>query len=244
MVELGPWRSHLREERPVTPRADAGARLPVEPSHASTAMSTLDVKTLEAWLWDASCQIRGPLDAPKFKDYILPLIFLKRLSDVFDDEVSRVADEVGDLGTARKIIDEDHGLVRFYLPAESRWNFIALKTTGLGELLTDAVRAVSRQNPRLQGVIDTVDFNATTAGQPIVDNDRLAALVKTLGQHRLGLRDVQPDLLGTAYEYLLRKFAEGQGQSAGEFYTPAEVALLMAHLAESTTENIHRGQKR
>jgi type I restriction enzyme M protein len=89
---------------------------------------------------------------------------------------------------------------------------------------------VSRQNPRLQGVIDTVDFNATAAGQAIVDADRLGALVKTLGQHRLGLRDVQPDLLGRAYEYLLRKFAEGQGQSAGEFFTPPEVGRLMARI--------------
>lgn len=199
---------------------------------ASPTNGTLDVKALETWLWDAACQIRGPLDAPKFKDYILPLIFLKRLSDVFDDEVQRVADEVGDLNTAKEIIDQDHGLVRFYLPAESRWPSIALKTTGLGEALTDAVRAVARQNPRLQGVIDTVDFNATAAGQPIVDNDRLASLVKTLGQHRLGLNDVQPDLLGRAYEYLLRKFAEGQGQSAGEFYTPAEVALVMARILD------------
>jgi type I restriction enzyme M protein len=193
---------------------------------------TFDVKSLETWLWEAACQIRGPLDAPKFKDYILPLIFLKRLSDVFGDEVQRVADVVGDLETAKEIIDQDHALVRFYLPAKSRWSALALKTTGLGEALTDAVRAVARQNPRLQGVIDTVDFNATTAGQPIVDNDRLAALVKTLGQHRLGLNDVQPDLLGRAYEYLLRKFAEGQGQSAGEFYTPAEVGRIMARILD------------
>jgi type I restriction enzyme M protein len=109
----------------------------------------LDVKTLESWPWDAACQIRGPLDAPKFKDYILPLVFLKRLSDVFDDEVQRVADEVGDVGTAPEVVDQDHGLVRFYLPAESRWPFVALKTTGPGEALTDAIRAVARQNPRL-----------------------------------------------------------------------------------------------
>jgi len=192
----------------------------------------LDLKTLESWLWDAACQVRGPLDAPKFKDYILPLVFLKRLSDVFDDEVQRVAEEIGDLDTASAVIDEDHSLVRFYVPAQSRWPFVAAKTTKLGEILTDAVRAVSRQNPRLQGVIDTVDFNATTAGQPIVDNDRLAALVKTLSQHRLGLKDVQPDLLGRAYEYLIRKFAEGQGQSAGEFYTPPEVARLMARILD------------
>ena len=192
----------------------------------------LDVKGLEAWLWDAACQVRGPLDAPKFKDYILPLIFLKRLSDVFDDEMQHVADEVGDVDAAGELVDEDHGLVRFYVPSESRWSAVAKKTTGLGELLTDAVRAVARHNPRLQGVVDTVDFNATAAGQAIVDNDRLAALVKTLGQHRLGLRDVQPDILGRAYEYLLRKFAEGQGQSAGEFYTPPEIGRLMARILD------------
>jgi type I restriction enzyme M protein len=211
------------------PKTKALAGIVVSTSEMS---GTFDVKSLETWLWEAACQIRGPLDAPKFKDYILPLIFLKRLSDVFGDEVQRVADEVGDLETAKEIIDQDHALVRFYLPAKSRWPALALKTTGLGEALTDAVRAVARQNPRLQGVIDTVDFNATTAGQPIVDNDRLAALVKTLGQHRLGLNDVQPDLLGRAYEYLLRKFAEGQGQSAGEFYTPAAVGRIMARILD------------
>lgn len=99
------------------------------------------------------------------------------------------------------------------------------KTTGLGEALTDAVRAVSRQNSRLQGVIDVVDFNATTAGQRIVEDQRLAALVQVLSRHRLGITDVEPDVLGRAYEYLLRKFAEGQGQSAGEYFTPPEVGL-------------------
>src|SRR5712691_7717398 len=84
----------------------------------------LDVSALENYLWDAACVIRGPLDAPKFKDYILPLVFLKRLSDVFDDEVQRVVDEVGDMKIAQGIIDEDHGLVRFYVPRESRWPFV------------------------------------------------------------------------------------------------------------------------
>lgn len=200
-------------------------------SHASSN-GALDVAALETWLWDAACQVRGPLDAPKFKDYILPLVFLKRVSDVFEDEVQRVAEEVGDAETALALIDQDHGLVRFYVPPEGRWATVAAKTTGMGEALTDAVRAVARHNPRLQGVIDVVDFNATAAGQSIVDNNRLSALVKTLGQHRLGLQDVQPDILGRAYEYLLRKFAEGQGQSAGEFYTPPAVARLMARLLD------------
>lgn len=192
----------------------------------------LDVAALEQWLWDAACQIRGPLDAPKFKDYILPLVFLKRLSDVFDDEARRLADEFGDADVAAQLIEDDHKLVRFFLPQRARWGSISTKTTGLGQELTDAVRTVARENPKLQGVIDVVDFNATTAGQRIVDDQRLAALVQALGKYRLGLDDVEPDILGRAYEYLIRKFAEGQGQSAGEFYTPREVAVLMARLLD------------
>ncbi len=187
-----------------------------------------DVRTLESWLWEAACQIRGPVDAPKFKDYILPLVFLKRLSDVFEDEVRYLAQELGSETKAAQIVEQDHSMVRFYIPEHARWPAIASRRTGLGEFLTDAVRAVARENPRLSGVIDITDFNATTAGQRIVDDGRLAAIVQILSKHRLGMEDVEPDVLGRAYEYLLRKFAEGQGSSAGEFYTPREIAVLMA----------------
>jgi type I restriction enzyme M protein len=74
---------------------------------------TLDITTLENWLWEAACRIRGPVDAPKYKDYILPLVFLKRLSDVFDDEVARLAGEFGSQQMAEHIVEQDHGLVRF-----------------------------------------------------------------------------------------------------------------------------------
>lgn len=192
----------------------------------------MDVPTLEGWLWDAACQVRGPLDAPKFKDYILPLIFLKRLSDVFEDEFRRLVEEFGDEEVAVQVVEGDRKAVRFYVPEEARWSRIRQRTIGLGEYLTDAVRMVARENPRLRGVIDIQDFNATAAGQPIVDEGRLSALVQVLSRHRLGLEDVEPDILGRAYEYLLRKFAEGQGQSAGEFYTPREVGVLMARILE------------
>ena len=200
--------------------------LPLKPERTKK----LDVSALENWLWEAACTIRGPLDAPKFKDYILPLIFLKRLSDVFEDEVAHLAHDFGDVKTAAKLVEQDHKLVRFYIPQKARWSSIVEKSTGLGEHLTDAVRAIARENPRLSGVIDVTEFNATTAGQRIVDDGRLAALVQVLNDpdYRLGLDDVEPDMIGRAYEYLLRKFAENQGQSAGEFYTPREVAVLMA----------------
>ncbi len=134
--------------------------------------NSLNVNTLETWLWDAACVVRGPLDAPKFKDYILPLIFLKRLSDVFEDEVGHLAEELGDEEIAFQLVEEDRTMVRFYIPPEARWPEIRQKTTGLGEYLTDAVRAVAKENPKLEGVINVQDFNATTAGQPIVDESR------------------------------------------------------------------------
>ena len=202
----------------------------------------LDLKGLESWLWEAACAIRGSVDAPKFKDYILPLIFLKRLSDVFDDEMARLAEEYGSREVAEQIVEEERargiiasggGSVRFYLPQETRWENIRNHgAAGLGQYLTDVTRSLARENPRLSGVFDMVDFNATAEGQRIMPDEYLARLIDILSRHRLGLHDVEPDILGRAYEYLLRKFAEGQGQSAGEFYTPREVAILMARLLE------------
>lgn len=98
---------------------------------------TLDISTLEGWLWDAACVIRGPIDAPKFKDYILPLVFLKRLSDVFDDECKRIAEELGDA----KLVEDDHKLVRFYIPEKARWKKSSFRLPAWGSiLLTPFVR--------------------------------------------------------------------------------------------------------
>ena len=204
-------------------------------------------KPMEQMLWDAACSIRGEKDAAKFKDYLLPLLFLKRLSDVFDDEIDRLAQEFGDREIAQEIAESDHDLLRFYLPPEARWGIVSgreahdwpLDTQGrstrprdIGEHLTMAVRAVVRHNPTLSGVIDLVDFASERNGERDLNPARLAAVVETFSdpRYRLGLADVQPDFLGRAYEYLLRKFAEGSGQSAGEFFTPTEVGFLMAHI--------------
>lgn len=192
----------------------------------------MDIKTLENWLWEAACRIRGEIDAPKYKDYILPLIFIKRLSDVFEDEVEELSQNFGSKETVEEILKEDTSLVRFYIPEEARWDRISKQTTRVGEYLTDCVRSITRYNPKLQGVIDIVDFNATAAGQRIISDDSLIQLIDILGRYRLGLKDVEPDILGRAYEYLLRKFAEGSGQSAGEFYTPKEVAIMMSYILD------------
>ena len=201
----------------------------------------LDLPTLENWLLDAANTIRGASDAPKFKDFILPLIFYKRLSDVFDDEFAKQIEEFGDEESAREIIDldlenalktGDNPVVRFYIPQKYSWEALRNHPADgqLGEFVTDAMRNVAQLNPLLQGVLDVKDFNESQSGQRTLDEERLEALIEVLSRHQLGLQDTEPDILGRAYEYLLRKFAEGQGQSAGEFYTPKEVGELMAHL--------------
>ncbi len=193
---------------------------------------TLDLPTLESWLWDAACSIRGAIDAPKYKEYILPLLFYKRLSDVYADEIARITRDLGDAALARELAAQDRSLTRVYIPAAYTWDAVRRDPTKLGERLTTAVREIAKENPALQDVINISDYNATTAGQRILPDGQLAELVEILSRYRLGLRDVEPDILGRAYEYLIRKFAEGSGQSAGEFYTPMSVATLMAYILD------------
>jgi type I restriction enzyme M protein len=234
------------EEAEAPPPAEAAAQV-TRRRTGRAAAATPTTKPMEQMLWDAACSIRGEKDAAKFKDYLLPLLFLKRLSDVFDDEIERLAEEYGDRATALEIAESDHSLLRFYLPPEARWAVISGRESfdwpldergrptaprDIGEHLTRAVRAVVKQNPSLSGVIDIVDFAAERNGERDINPAKLRGVVETFSdpRYRLGLADVQPDFLGRAYEYLLRKFAEGSGQSAGEFFTPTEVGFLMAHI--------------
>jgi len=195
-------------------------------------------KSMESWIWDAACSIHGAVDAPKYKDFILPLIFVKRLCDVFDDEINRIASEVGSREKAFKLVEHDKKLVRFYIPLKSKnaeepvWTAIRKLTAKIGETLTTHLRAVAKENPLLSGIIDRVDFNATTHGVRDIDDDRLSNLIEEVSKKRLGLNDVEPDIIGRSYEYLIRKFAEGGGQSAGEFYTPKEVGMIMAKIMD------------
>ena len=238
--------ARIDSTEPLADEAESAARVTRRRSRKrQTPVPT--TKPMEQMLWDAACSIRGERDAAKFKDYLLPLLFLKRLSDVFDDEIDRLAQEFGDREIAQEIAESDHDLLRFYVPMESRWSVVSgrephdwpldaqgrsTRPRDIGEHLTKAVRAVVRWNPTLSGVIDVVDFAAERNAERDINPARLAAVVETFSdpRYRLGLADVQPDFLGRAYEYLLRKFAEGSGQSAGEFFTPTEVGFLMAHI--------------
>lgn len=227
--------------------AEFGEVAPVIPRPRGLRSDVGTTKSMEQMLWDAASSIRGEKDAAKFKDYLLPLLFLKRLSDVFDDEIARLAEEYGDPEVALEIAETDTELLRFYLPPEARWSSISgrepytwpqdergrpTEPKDIGEHLTKAVRAIVRHNPSLSGVIDAVDFAAERNGERDINPAKLRGVVEAFSdpRYRLGLADVQPDFLGRAYEYLLRKFAEGSGQSAGEFFTPTEVGFLMARI--------------
>ena len=148
----------------------------------------------------------GSSDAPKFKDFILPLIFYKRLSDVFDDEFAKQIEEFGGEEVAREIVEEDHEdalksgrnpIVRFYIPQEYHWKALRNHPADghLGEFVTEAMRKVASLNPLLQGVLDVKDFNESQSGQRTLDEERLEALIEVLSRHRLGLQDTEPDIL-------------------------------------------------
>lgn len=201
-------------------------------------MTTTNGKSLENWIWEAACSIRGAQDAPKYKDFILPLIFVKRLCDVFDDEISRIAEKVGTRDKAFKLVEKDRKLVRFYLPIKPSnpndevWSVIRTLSNKIGEQLTTILHQIAKDNPLLDGIINRVDFNAVTHGQRDIDDDRLSNLIEKISLKRLGLKDVDADIIGRSYEYLIRKFAEGSGQSAGEFYTPGEVGIIIASILQ------------
>ena len=183
--------------------------------------------------------IRGAKDAPKYKEFILPLIFTKRLCDVFDDELNRIAKEVGSRAKAFKLVKHDKKLVRFYLPLEP-------KNPGRSRLVRHP--HALRQDRRAAHHPPARHRRRQSAAQrhhrprrlqrhharrsAIIDDDRLSNLIERISAKRLGLDDVEPDIIGRSYEYLIRKFAEGSGQSAGEFYTPREVGFLMARIMD------------
>jgi type I restriction enzyme M protein len=157
---------------------------------------------------------------------------------VFDDELNRIAKEVGSRAKAFKLVKHDKKLVRFFLPLVPKnpddpvWSVIRTLSDKIGEQLTTHLQDIAKANPLLNGIINRVDFNATTHGQRDLDDDRLSNLIEAISAKPLGLADVEPDIIGRSYEYLIRKFAEGSGQSAGEFYTPTEVGFVIARIMD------------
>jgi hypothetical protein len=128
----------------------------------------MDATSLENRLWKAACVIRGPLDALKFKGYILPLVFMKRLSDVFVDEVAHLAGEFGDRDTAARLVEQDHKLVRFYIPPNARWPKIATMTAGLGQFLTDSDSSTFGVSLSSEGSLALLEVEGAQEGSRVV----------------------------------------------------------------------------
>ena len=186
-------------------------------------MAKLNLETLKSHLWESANILRGSIDASDNKNYIFGMLFLKRLSDVFDEELERLKKEI-------HVDLKDPDNYSFYVPERTHWSYLKTLTQNLGEAINKANDALEETNPEtLEGVLSAVDFN---------DKDRLpdvtlSALIAHFSRIRLGNKDLEnPDILGDAYEYLIAQFADDAGKKGGEFYTPKEVVTLLVEILD------------
>lgn len=183
----------------------------------------ITLQQLESHLWAAADILRGSIDAADFKHYIFGLLFYKRVCDVWQEEYDELMEEFGDEDLAK--LDEEH---RFHVPEGSRWSDIRKQATDIGERLNIAFQKIEDANPRLEGVFADVDF----ANQERFPNHMLEELMEHFEKYELTNANVDANMLGDAYEYLIAQFADDAGKKGGEFYTPKEVVRLMVEVLQ------------
>ncbi len=195
----------------------------------------------EETLWQAADKMRGHMDSAEYKHVVLGLIFLKYISDAFEERRSQLEEETTDPANELYVIDpEDRFEVLedrdeyvsenvFWVPIEARWQYLQAnaKQPNIGKLIDDAMVAIEKDNPPLKGVLPK-DY-----ARPTLDKQRLGELIDLIGTIGLGDRESRSkDILGRVYEYFLSKFASAEGKGGGEFYTPQSVVKLLVAMIE------------
>ena len=176
-------------------------------------------KEIEKNLWEASNILRGSVDAISYKNYIFGLLFLKRLSDVFEEEAEKIFEETGD----KEIAWENPDRHEFFIPRKARWSSLHTST------LMKACKAIEKYNPSLKGVLTGIGFDIKDR----MSNETLSRLIRHFSSLRLRNCDLtDPDVLGRSYEYLVAQFAKSAGKKGGEFYTPHMVVKLLVELLQ------------
>lgn len=182
-------------------------------------------KELEKYLWGAATQLRGTIDAGDYKQYIFPLLFFKRICDVYDEEFEKAL-EVSDGDLEYAAFAENH---HFVVPENAHWNKVRETTVNVGIAIQDAMRDIEKANPEtLYGIFG----DASWTNKNRLSDETLTNLIEHYSQHKLNQANVPDDQLGNAYEYLIKEFADDSGHTAAEFYTNRTVVKLMTMIMD------------